>query len=581
MNNVVLYPIAGLISMAIEAARQLLPAGRKLQSYIIENLYISRALRIPQSNEGVEVQISLRPSETRVDTLQESYSFQIISYESSGWFEICRGLVGTRSSPLDNKEEEILLKRRSESYAVSYEKLSDACSRRSDSETFYNFVVDQGLQFGPSFQSLEQIYWNTSGQCIAATDILRWKQFHESNYTHIIHPTALDAAFQAVLASVYQGGTKSFPALVPTRVRHLEITIRPDNELLSEIDSPNQYSKILLSAQTKLRGFRNVDATVTALGSQDKRIFLRASLECTFTEGLRASKPSLQATQKLCHHVQWKPDLNLEKQWLTSRLNTLPSVSSLDQYQNQRLVTCIILQMVSTFSGTFPEGKEHLRFYRTWAQQTLQEESEEYPASMQHQARLMQQKDSSLDVLWQETAREGIDGAIVAKVAKNILEILKGQKDVLEVLFGDEDFMTRFYNHHHNSAAGFQGALQYLDLFAHERADLCILEVGAGTGGATDSILDLLTREPTTGATCLRFSQYMYTDISPEFFYKAEAAFASRARGRIKFKVLDLEKDPLEQGFQEESFDIIVASSVRKQRKIGLSRLTRPGYSRY
>ena len=571
MNDVVIYPVAGLITMAIEAARQMITAGQKVQSYVIQNLYISRALRITRSNEGVEVQISLRPSEARADTLQQSHTFQIISYESGSWFEICRGTVATRSSSRDSRareDEEAILESQSRSCATSHKKASKICNRQSDPETFYNFVVDQGLQFGPSFQSLEDIYWNASGQSVATTDILRWKQFVESDHAHIIHPTALDAAFQAVLAAVYQGGTKTFPTLVPTRVRHLELTVRPDTQLLSEIDPPNPYSKILLSARTKHRGFRNIDATVAALNSQDKRIFLQASLECTFTEGLRAPKSSLQAAQKLCHYVQWKPDLTLERQWLTSKLNNLPSVSTVDQYRNQRLVTCVMLQMVSAFSGNIPEGKEHLNFYRAWAQRLLGEENEEFPTSMQHQAGLLRQNDTALDILWQETAREGVDGAIVVKVAKNILEILKGQREALEVLFGDEDLMTRFYNHHHNSAAGFQGALQYFDLFAHERADLNLLEVGAGTGGATDSILDLLTRESITGASCLRFSEYTFTDISPEFFYKAEVAFASRARGRMKFKVLDLEKDPLYQGFHEESFVIIVSSNVRWERNL-------------
>lgn len=53
----------------------------------------------------------------------------------------------------------------------------------------------------------------------------------------------------------------------------------------------------------------------------------------------------------------------------------------------------------------------------------------------------------------------------------------------------------------------------------------------------------------------------MYTDISPGFFEKAQERFADYANV-IKYKKLDLEEDPIPQGFEESSYDVVIAGNV-------------------
>lgn len=78
------------------------------------------------------------------------------------------------------------------------------------------------------------------------------------------------------------------------------------------------------------------------------------------------------------------------------------------------------------------------------------------------------------------------------------------------------------------------------------------LSQGAGTGGATKSVLE------TIGST---MSSYTYTDISAGFFNKASELFSGYAEKMI-FKTLDVEKDPTTQGYQAHSYDILLASNV-------------------
>ena len=81
---------------------------------------------------------------------------------------------------------------------------------------------------------------------------------------------------------------------------------------------------------------------------------------------------------------------------------------------------------------------------------------------------------------------------------------------------------------------------------------LRVLEVGAGTGAGTSAVLPELP----VG----RFD-YTYTDISAGFFAEAEGRFGG-SDGSIEYRVLDIEKDPIEQGFDLHGYDLVIASNV-------------------
>lgn len=76
--------------------------------------------------------------------------------------------------------------------------------------------------------------------------------------------------------------------------------------------------------------------------------------------------------------------------------------------------------------------------------------------------------------------------------------------------------------------------------------------LGAGTGGTTKPILNALGN---------RFQSYTFTDISAGFFNTA-ATTLNDFKDRMIFKTLDIESDPQSQGFQEGTYDLIVASFV-------------------
>jgi len=99
----------------------------------------------------------------------------------------------------------------------------------------------------------------------------------------------------------------------------------------------------------------------------------------------------------------------------------------------------------------------------------------------------------------------------------------------------------------------------YTDLLAHKNPHLRVLEIGAGTGGATLPILSALGGMNSLNPP--RFISYDVTDITTGFFEKLQEKVAAWG-DLVNFKKLDIENDPGEQGLESGGYDVVIAANV-------------------
>ena len=169
------------------------------------------------------------------------------------------------------------------------------------------------------------------------------------------------------------------------------------------------------------------------------------------------------------------------------------------------------------------------------------------------------------DTKFRESLFDGVEnadaeGKLIVEVGKSIPKILTGEVDALSLLFNG-DLATKFYQHVAANDPNYKKLDSYLDALSHKDSSLKILEIGAGTGGTTAPILDTLAHHGKTKSSVPRFSHYTFTDISPGFFEKAKERFRN-CLNYMTFSVLNIEVDPLAQGYEAETYDVIVAANT-------------------
>ncbi|TYQ17733.1 UNVERIFIED_CONTAM: phosphopantetheine binding protein [Acetivibrio alkalicellulosi] len=148
--------------------------------------------------------------------------------------------------------------------------------------------------------------------------------------------------------------------------------------------------------------------------------------------------------------------------------------------------------------------------------------------------------------------------------AENLLPILKGKVLATEIMFPKSSMslvegaykgnpVADYFNKLVGTAAAEYIRIQREDakLKGHK---IKILEIGAGTGGTSAFVLKQINPYN-------EHIHYSYTDISFAFVRYGQTEYGTKY-SFIDFKVLDIERNVLEQGYQLGEFDIIIAANV-------------------
>jgi SAM-dependent methyltransferase/acyl carrier protein len=143
----------------------------------------------------------------------------------------------------------------------------------------------------------------------------------------------------------------------------------------------------------------------------------------------------------------------------------------------------------------------------------------------------------------------------VLRCGQNLVKILTGRLSALETIFPSGDFTLAedLYERAAVSAYFRDLSRAALEGFVRGRraATYRVLELGAGTGSTASALLPILP----PGA-----SEYFFTDVSDIFLNRGRNKFA--AYPFVRYGLLDVERDPAEQGYPSGAVDVVVATNV-------------------
>jgi hypothetical protein len=251
-------------------------------------------------------------------------------------------------------------------------------------------------------------------------------------------------------------------------------------------------------------------------------------------------------------HLVWKEDIDF-----AVPKNLIHPVAS----RKSDIVLCetiVILCALETLDrvASIKTQIPHLEKYRSWLemQKRCAEHSEnDILKDTQNLVKLSCEDrialiDNTVDEMQSRDASAG--STLMVRILENATRIFNGAIQAIEVLHED-DALANLYDYAYS-----WNCKDFIDLLSHSKPHMKILEVGAGTGATTAAALKDLTS--VEGGRF--YSKYTYTDISSGFFIAARERFKDFPN--IEYVTLDISMDPISQGFEAESYDLILATNV-------------------
>ncbi|ODM98078.1 Phenolphthiocerol synthesis polyketide synthase type I Pks15/1 [Orchesella cincta] len=466
--------------------------------------------------------------------------------------------------------------------------IKSRCQSIIETDEFYGRLTLAGLEFGPAFKSLKKVLKNPD-----AMEMLTEIQISDQNGTYLGHPVMFDALIQTIMMGIECGASNSL--YVPLVIGKVTVFSNSKSQqyfahcMWEQDQSPETRSATLYdengnviavmsgvqmietSAETIVKTITNQAVAIPSMyeevwrpktGPMKNRtdlslmvgdnlfgqsfadeLFHCCHLTDEYTKIVNNRRELVYLyILKAFYELGWKPELNAELilNSFISQQNILPTHEKLIHRYFVILLEEGILERITRSK---------------WKLIKLP------PSPSQ-----VQQGITDCVNFIQNQPNETGDAKVTIGCGEHLALFLNGKESALNFLFPEdrssEISAETFYNESITVNAGhvavkatLEKLMQnYCDIPEEQRGAVRFLEIGAGTGSTTKRVLPILD------AFKGKFF-YTYTDISPAFFVKAEPMFESYGK-KIQYKVLNIEDDPLAQGFVPHHYDIVIASNV-------------------
>lgn len=292
----ILYPGAAFVTMAFEAARELVDVNRMRKAFQADNIQFKRGLLISGGDNVAETAIHLRPC-SPCHMSAQSWEFAVFSMaDGEAWVENCTGIVSILYH--SDSEDAAADALQWEATSTLFADISKRATRSIKPETFYKlFDRKMNLQYGPLHRNVTRCVAGI-GEGLGSVTVPDTKAVMpaEFEYPHLIHPCTLDSVFH-MQALGYLHSLSGDESLIPISIDSIyvaaDIPTEPGTEFVG-------YSKGTQSASGDSIG----DIALSDEQWSSPKIVVHGFLSRDMSVALPgAGDPDMRS--KKCTHIEW------------------------------------------------------------------------------------------------------------------------------------------------------------------------------------------------------------------------------------------------------------------------------------
>lgn len=522
VQSEILYPAAGLLVMVTEAMRQLdLEANQTTRGYSLNNVDLSTAVIIPGSGDTIEIQLVIKEqSLLDNDTLTKDFVFYSRTRNGS-WTKHCQGNVvpaalQTKSTPTGGLELVPM-----------------------DVGHFYKSVERSGPTLGSTFRNVTKV--SGGGHFAEATitvpDMVAMMPSQQASPC-LVHPTTLDACFHPAWAALPDAILRKLGLSVPRTIKSLFVGSNIPSQAGAELGVR------VFVEDANHDGF---EVSISIYRVEDPERVPVIKIDGLRMVSISENRDASPGDELMLLHTVWESSLSFQSSDdLQARIiESSDPAEAVVFYELQKATINVIHDALQKLSL---EDEKNLEWYHKNYVAWMRDQDKAFYNSM-----AVNDEQEKLD-LYSRVTPSCVNGRMLDLVARHLASFLKKEEDPLEVM-AKNGFLSDYYANMIKLTRCLNHVEKYMQLYAHENPGARILEIGAGTGSCTEPALHGLSQD---GQSPLLAEKYVFTDVSAGFFEAAKKRFEKFA-GQMHFQKLDIERDPLDQGFEEGDYDIVIS----------------------
>ena len=556
----IVYPGAGHVELSISAA--LASFGERFE--YLEDLNFESALFLPDSGEPIHIQM---------DISHDSGDYFIYSKPRSdhaSWTMCSNGKMNHIGGSFNSIE-------------VDFEEIRNRITTPVPVKPMHEELLESGLYLGPSFRAIKAL-WRSEKEWESFSEIEVHESIRHEFFQYNLHPGVLDSCFQTVFGifNVREDASKKMGVYIPVHIDRIKFR--------------KKASSFKLYVYGRLREWTD-EYALGELWIFNEEGEVMAEFQGFRSQYLKGSRGETSGEQeKWFYEYNWSMKSRSDQELVRNPGLYIPSPNAIREQVNETIAEINALPEQSEYYESYEPRQYELTIgyicnalkelgmdFNPGTKIKVGQLIREFGVISDHQrlfyhifnllrnAGIAEGEQDAYTIVKTPDFRDTriwidqINGqfpqfrhetTLLGRCGPEISGVLTGKVDPIQLIFPEDqwDLIVKYYVEgfafkKYNNLAG--RVVNELVKRIPEDQTLRILEIGAGTGGMTQALLPLLPAGR---------SEYYYTDLSHMFMLKAQQRFARYPF--VQYKLLDIEKDPADQGFDINSFDLVIASDV-------------------